>query len=379
LNRFFTHLECGNCGHVHDASVIQTVCLECGGPLLARYDLSSSELPSLEEVLRRPPGQFRFHEVQPTDAGADTPTLGVGATPLIPASRMSPNLYVKDEAQNPTGSFKARGMAAALARAVDLGLTSFVVPSNGNAGGAAAAYGAVYGVEVEVVVPRATPAGLIAEPEAHGAKVTVIEGTIADAGKVASQLAADSGVFNLATLREPFRIEGKKVMGYELFWDLGRLPDVVIYPTGGGTGLIGMVKAWDEMEALGWIGAERPRMVAVQFDGCAPIVKAFHDGADHAEPWVDPAETSAYGIRVPSALGDRLMLKGLRQTQGTGVIVTEAELLAGTDRLAREAGIWGTPEGGSCLAAAEKLIGSGWIGPSDSVVIFNTAAAAKYA
>ena len=379
MNQFFTHLECGNCGHVHDASTVQTVCLECGGPLLARYDLSSNDLPSLEQVLSRPPGQFRFYEVQPTDAGADTPTLGVGATPLISASRISPNLYVKDEAQNPTGSFKARGMAVALARAVDLGLKSFVLPSNGNAGGAAAAYGSVYGVDVEVVVPRATPQGLIAEPEAHGAKVIVIEGTIADAGKFASQLAADSGVFNLATLREPFRIEGKKVMGYELFWDLGRLPDVVIYPTGGGTGLVGMVKAWDEMEALGWIGAERPRMVAVQFDGCAPIVKAFKEGADHAVPWENAAETSAYGIRVPSAIGDRLMLKGLRETNGTGVIVTEGEMLAGTDRLAREAGIWGTPEGGACLAAVEKLIGSEWIQPTDAVVIFNTAAAAKYA
>ena len=228
-------------------------------------------------------------------------------------------------------------------------------------------------------MPRATPSGLIAEPEAYGAKVTLVDGTIADAGRLVAKRSADTGVFNLATLREPFRIEGKKMMGYELLWDLGRLPEVVVYPTGGGTGLVGMVKAWDEMEALGWIGSERPRMVAVQWDGCAPIVKAFRDGADRAEPWVDPGTTAAYGLRVPSALGDRLMLTGLRKTKGTAVEVSEKELLDGTRRLAELAGIWGTPEVGACLAAVDQLTTSGWVRPGETVVIFNTAAAGKYA
>lgn len=297
---------------------------------------------------------------------------------MIEARRVREGLYVKDEAQNPTGSFKARGMATAMARAVELGLTRFALPSNGNAAGAAAAYAAMHGVEVTAVIPRETPAGLIDEPRAHGATVEVIEGTIADANRRVTEMTAGGDVFSLSTLREPFRVEGKKMMGYELFWDLGRLPDVVLYPTGGGTGLVGMVKAWDEMETLGWIGPERPRMVAVQWDGCAPIVRAFHDGADEAEAWIDPGTTAAFGIRVPSALGDRLMLEGLRRTNGTGVGVSEEELLDGTKRLAHKAGIWGTPEGGACLAAADKLVESGWIGPDETTVIFNTATATKY-
>ena len=375
MNPFFTHLECAHCLENHDHTVPQSTCQLCGGPLLARYNLDPEHLPSLDDVLARPAGQFRFHEVLPTAAGADTPNLGEGATPLITAGRLG--VLVKDEAQNPTGSFKARGMAVAMARAVELGLSDFVVPSNGNAGGAAAAYAAHLGVKVEVIVPAATPSGLISEPETYGAKVTAIDGTIADAGREAAERAAD-GLFNLATLREPFRVEGKKLMGYELFWDLGGLPDVVVYPTGGGTGLIGMAKAFDEMQALGWIGSERPRMVTVQVEGCAPIVKAFHAGAEEAEPWPDPDMTVAYGLRVPSALGDRLMLKALRTTHGTAVAVSEADLIQGTDRLAREAGISGTPEGGACLAAVEKLNASGWIAPDEKVVIFNTAAAAKY-
>ena len=375
MNPYFTHLECGHCFEKHDHTVAQSTCRSCGGPLLARYNLDHEELPSLDEVLARPAGQFRFHEVLPTAAGTDTPSLGEGATPLVTAERLG--VLVKDEAQNPTGSFKARGMAVAIARAVELGLTDFAVPSNGNAGGAAAAYAAHHGVTVEVIVPAATPSGLVSEPEAYGAKVTVIDGTIADAGRVASERAAD-GLFNLATLREPFRVEGKKIMGYELFWDLGRLPDVVVYATGGGTGLIGMTKAFNEMEALGWIGSERPRMVTVQVEGCAPIVRAFHAGADAAEPWPNPDPTTAHGLRVPSALGDRLMLEALRSTRGTAVAVSEAELVEGTDRLAKEAGIWGTPEAGACLAAVEKLEASGWIEPGETVVMYNTAAAAKY-
>ncbi len=378
MTGFFTGLDCGHCSSAFTTKVPYSLCETCNGPLLARYDLASPIMPALGSILRRPPGQFRFHEVLPTDAGPATPTLGEGATPLIPVPALGEALWIKDESQNPTGSFKARGMAVAMARAVELGLKRFALPSNGNAGVAAAAYGALHGVEVEIHMPRATPATLIDEPRAYGARVELVGGTIVDAAARVADLCASGEVFNLATLKEPFRIEGKKMMGYELFWDLNGLPDVVIYPTGGGTGLVGMVKAFDEMETLGWIGPERPRMVSVQVDSCAPIVRAFHSGADSAEPWIDAGETLAYGLRVPSAIGDRLMLMGLRSTGGTAVAVSEEDLLEASDRLARLAGVRGTPEGGACLAAAESLVESGWITPGEQVVMFNTAAAANY-
>lgn len=314
----------------------------------------------------------------PLDAGAKTATLGEGATPLIAAPRLGLNVWVKDEAQNPTGSFKARGMAVAIARSIELGADEFCLPSNGNAGGAAAAYGGLHNVLVDVAVPADTPQPLVDEALALGATVTLVDGTIADAGRIQSEKAATNGWWSLATLGEPYRVEGKKMMGYELLWDLGHLPDVVIYPTGGGTGLVGMVKAFDEMEQLGWIGSERPRMVAAQTQGCAPIVRAFHRGSESAAPWSSPKATRAFGLRVPSALGDRLMLRGLRETRGTAVAVDEAALLAATRRLATSTGIWGSPEVGVCVAAYDDLSGSGWIAPDDEVVIFNTGAASKY-
>ena len=375
---YLTHLECGNCGHSHSADRLQSVCTECGGPLLARYDLDNPAMPSMAEVRERTPGQFRFHEVLPTDAGEKTPTLGEGATPMIRAQALATNVWIKDEAQNPTGSFKARGMAVAMARNIELGATEFCLPSAGNAGGAAAAYGAMHDVTVDVAIPANTPQPLIDETRAYGATVNLTDGTIADAARIQKQKAAENDWFSLATLHEPYRVEGKKIMGYEIFWDLGTLPDVIIYPTGGGTGLVGMVKAFDEMEQLGWIGAERPRMVSVQVAGCAPIVRAFHDGLDHAPVWKDPDTTSAYGLRVPGALGDRLMLRGLHDTNGTAISVSEEALLAGTDSLARDAGVWGSPEGGAALAAFNELRGSGWIGDSELTVLFNTGSALKY-
>jgi threonine synthase len=335
-------------------------------------------MPTLREVLNRRPGQFRFHEVLPTEAGSSTLTLGEGATPMVRATRLGDNVWVKDEAQNPTGSFKARGMALAIARNIELGATEFCLPSAGNAGGAAAAYGALHEVMVDVAIPDNTPRPLIEETRALGATVTLVDGTIADAGRLQAEKAQANGWFSVATLGEPYRVEGKKMMGYEIFWDLGALPDVIFYPTGGGTGLIGMVKAFDEMEELGWIGSKRPRMVAVQVAGCAPIVRAFEQGDEFATPWEHPAETSAFGLRVPSALGDKLMLDGLRQTKGTAVAVTENDMLKATERLATEVGIWGSPEGGACVAAFEQLLASGWIGSEETVVLFNTGAAAKY-
>lgn len=335
-------------------------------------------MPGLEEVLGRRPAQFRFHEVLPTEAGAGTLTLGEGATPLFPAPGLGPRVLIKDEAQNPTGSFKARGMAVAIARNVELGAKHFCLPSAGNAGGAAAAYGAVHGVEVDVAIPANTPRALIEETEAHGAAVTLVEGTITDAALLQKEKTASGKWFSVATLHEPYRVEGKKMMGYEIFWDLGSLPDVVLYPTGGGTGLVGMAKAFDEMETLGWIGPRRPRMVAVQVAGCAPIVRAFHAGEENAAPWEDPEETAAYGLRVPSAIGDRLMLRALRSTSGTAVAVSEIALLEGTKRLAGDAGVWGSPEGGACVAALDQLTESGWITAEDTVVVFNTGSALKY-
>lgn len=378
MSRFLSHLECGNCGLAHDAQILQTVCVECGGPLLARYRLDDPALPDLDDVLARAPGQFRFHEVLPTNADAATPTLGEGATPLFASPGLGPRILVKDEAQNPTGTFKARGMAVAIARNHELGAEKFCLPSAGNAGGAAAAYAALHGVSVDVAIPANTPTALIGEVEAHGGTVTLVEGTIADASRLQSEWTEANGWFTLATMHEPYRVEGKKMMAYEIFWDLGRLPDVIFYPTGGGTGLVGMAKAFEEMEALGWIGMERPRMVSVQVEGCAPIVRAFHAGAEEAEPWADPAETSAYGLRVPSALGDRLMLRAIRSTSGTAVAVSEDEMKAGTSRLAEDAGVWGSPEGGACVAALDRLLDSGWIGEDDTVVLFNTGSALKY-
>ena len=378
LNRFTSHLECANCGNSHPADRLQTVCAECAGPLLVRYHLDRSDMPSLAAVLARTAGQFRFHEILPTNAGAITLTLGEGATPLIPSPSLGSNVWIKDEAQNPTGSFKARGMAVAIARNVELGASEFCLPSNGNAGGAAAAYGALHDVKVDIAIPANSPQALIEESHSLGAKVTLVEGTIADAARIQKEKATANGWFSLATLHEPYRIEGKKMMGYELFWDLGRLPDVVLYPTGGGTGLVGMVKAFDEMEELGWIGPERPRMVAVQITGCAPIVRAFHEGADDAVAWADPDVTAAFGLRVPSALGDRLMLRGLRETKGTGVAVTEEDMLDATDRLAVDAGVWGSPEGGAVLAAYEQLRRDGWVKPEETVILFNTGSALKY-
>lgn len=351
------------------------MCTGCGDPLLVRYDLERA--PPLDEVLARPPGQFRFHEVLPTRAGPDTPTLGEGATPIYPAPGLGPSVWVKDESLNPTGSFKARGMAVAIARNVELGAARFCLPSNGNAGGAAAAYGELFGVEVDVAVPDNTPQPLLDEITGHGASLTLVDGSIADAARLQREKASTDGWFSMATLHEPYRVEGKKMMGYEIFWDLGLVPDTVIYPTGGGTGLVGIVKAFQEMKRLGWVD-RHPRMVAVQVAGCAPIVRAFESGEERARPWEHPEETTAYGLRVPSVIGGRLILQGIRNTDGTAVAVTEEALAAGTRRLAAVTGMSVSPEGGACIAGYEKLLESGWLTPDDSVVILNTGAAEKY-
>ncbi|MFQ5748632.1 MAG: threonine synthase [Planctomycetota bacterium] len=377
-------LECGRCGEKHDAFRLQTVCSRCGAPLLVRYDVETPGLPSLEEVCSRPRGQFRFPEMLPLSTGGETPTLGEGATPLLAgeglgASLGLPRLRVKDEAQNPTGSFKARGMAVALAWARQHGVEAVCLPSAGNAGAAASAYGALHGIEVHVAIPANTPEAIARECQMLGARVQRVEGTISEAGKWIAERAPRAGWFNLATLREPGRIEGKKMMGYELYWEMGRVPDVIFYPTGGGTGLIGMAKAFDEMQALGWIGSERPRFVSVQLAGCDPIVRAFEAGKRACEACEDPPETAAFGLRVPKALGDFLILEALQKTRGCAVAVTEEEIAAGCERMARHLGIWPCPEGGACVAAAAKLGARDWLAHDDLVVLFNTGSPLNYA
>jgi len=382
MRSLLTNLECGRCETSHDFRKAHRVCTECGGPLLARYRITPGAV-SFREVMGRRPGQNRLSELSPVQS-ADMPTLGEGATPLLKGHGLGveldlPNLLIKDEAQNPTCSFKARGMAVAAARARELGIGRVCLPSAGNAGAAAAAYGALHGLDVHVYVPDSTPAPIQAEVVAMGANVVTVSGSISDAAAALKPVAEHNGWFPLSTLKEPYRIEGKKVMGYELLYDLGRLPDVILYPTGGGTGLIGMWKAFDEMEALGWIGPERPRMVVVQTTGCAPIVKAFKKREwDGATPIKNPKKTAAFGLRVPGALGDFLMLRCLRDSRGTAIAIEEQDLLDGAVAMAKKLGIQCSAEGGACVAAARQLRSSGWIKRDDVTVIFNTGHALNY-
>jgi threonine synthase len=362
----------------------------CGGTLLARYDLAATVAAAggaaalRAKIAARPADLWRYAEVLPAVPAI---SLGEGFTPLLEAPRLAESLglarlLIKDESQNPTGSFKARGMTVAVSVAAAQGVRIAAAPSAGNAGSALAAYGARAGMEVQLYLPESTPRPLQLEARRLGARVTLVPGSIADAGRaLRSALGppAENGWFDFSTLREPFRVEGKKTMGYELFEQLdGRLPDVILYPTGGGTGLVGMWKAFDEMQTLGWIDARRPRMVSVQASGCAPIVRAFEAGRETAETWDDP-KTIAWGLRVPGSLGDALMLRALRDSGGAAVAVPDDDLLAGATRLATLEGIDACPEGGACLAALEVLQRSGQVARGDLVVLFNTGSGIKYA
>jgi len=375
-----THLECAKCAKRHTHEKLQNLC-DCGGPLVARYDLRAAARTLTAEALRlRPPTMWRYAEVLPA---SERVTLGEGMTPLLHTRRLGGRigleaLYVKDEGLNPTGSFKARGMAAAVSRAKELGAVKLAASTAGNAGGALAAYAAQAGIPCVVVMPADTPEANALECRAFGAEVRKIEGLISDCGRYVSEQKTREGWFEVSTLKEPYRIEGKKTMGYELWEQFGgKLPDAIIYPTGGGVGLIGMVKAFDEMEAMGWIGKARPRMVAVQASGCAPIVKAFADGAASAAFWSD-AETIASGLRVPKALGDFLVLAGLRATQGTAAAATDEEMLRAGRELASLEGIFAAPEGAATVVAAAKLAANGWLRPQESVVLFSTGSGYKY-
>ena len=366
LNPHLRGLSCFACGTAHDPRALQTVCVRCRLPLRVDY------------VLERftpggPPGLWRYQRVLPIPL-EHAVTLTEGFTPLVQAEQ---RLWVKDESRNPTGSFKARGMTVAVSMAKALGARSLVAPSAGNAAGALAAYGAKAGLPVTVAMPQDTPRAFVEECRQYGAAVHLVAGTIADAGKWLK----DHGprdAFDVSTLKEPYRVEGKKTMAYELFEQMeGALPDAIVYPTGGGTGLVGMWKAFDEMQEMGFIGRERPRLVSVQADGCAPVVKAFLEGAEATQAWPSP-RTDAYGLRVPSPIGGFICLRALRETGGTALAVAESAIAPAAQELSRRTGIDVCPEGGAAWAATRQLYASGWLRDSDRVVVFNTGTGLKY-
>jgi threonine synthase len=380
---FLTHVECTVCGRRHDPKRALTVCEACGQMLAARYDLDAVKAALTKEALRaRPPGMYRFRELTPLAPGEEPVTLGEGSTPLLPLARLGAHLglrrvWAKDEGQNPTGTFKARGLGMAITKARTLGARGVLIPSAGNAGGAAAVYAARAGLPCAVIVPRGTPPAAIAEALIAGAHVFTLEGSIATAGRIVAEVAPKIGWSDLSTLKEPYRLEGKKTMGFELAEQLEwAVPDVLVYPTGGGTGLVGIAKAYDELAAMGWVPERRPRFVSVQAEGCAPVVKAFHDGAETTAPWPDPT-THAAGLRVPSPFAGRQMLAILRATHGDAVAVSETAIQEAQRLLARREGIWTAPEAAATVAALVDLRARGAVGADDRVVLVLTGAGIK--
>jgi threonine synthase len=363
---------------------LQNLCSACGKPLFAVYDLvATGRTLKREAFAAREKSLWRYREVLPLPANVEPVTLGEGGTPLLPAARFGEklglaNLWIKDEAQNPTQSFKARGMAVAVSMAKHLGATKLAVPSAGNAGGALAAYAARAGLEAHIFMPRDTPRANIIECREFGARITLIDGLITDCAAEITRRKASESWFDMSTLKEPYRVEGKKTLGYELAEQLDwQLPDVVLYPTGGGTGLIGMWKAFDEMEALGWIGSKRPRMYSVQAAGCAPIVRAFDAGEDFASEFPN-AHTCAAGLRVPKAIGDFLMLRILRESGGGAATIEDEAMIRVTREVGSSEGLFVAPEGAACFAALKSLCSAGKISPEERVVIFNTGSGIKY-
>jgi len=379
-----THLACTACHKEHDAAVPQNVCTDCGKPLFAHYDLVAAAKTLTKESLRtREKSLWRYREVLPVKNPADIVTLGEGWTPLLPAPRLGAKhglsrLFIKDEAQNPTASFKARGMTAAVSMAKQYGLKKLAAPSAGNAAGALAAYAARAGMEAHLFMPRDTPKANIIECEQMGAHVTLINGLITDCGAEVAKRKVAEGWFDVSTLKEPYRAEGKKTLGYELAEQLNwTLPDVILYPTGGGTGLVGMWKAFDEMERMGWIDAKRPRMYSVQAEGCQPIVRAFTQGDKFAAEHLG-AHTRASGLRVPKAIGDFIMLNALRQSGGGAIAISDEQMITCTKEVGSTEGVFTAPEGGACYAALKTLLAANQVKPDDTVVIFNTSTGLKY-
>ena len=378
-------LECSGCGEKYSFDEIHTFCPDCQSSLLARYDLEAIRgHVDRDEIGRRQGRMWRWYELLPVKDPQNFVYLGEGDTALLHVPTLGKelglsNLFVKDESSNPTGSFKARGLAAAVSKAKELGIQKVIIPTAGNAGGAMAAYAARAQIQAMIYMPKDTPRANIEESRIAGAEVALVDGLISDAAGLAGEKARAEGWFDLSTFKEPYRTEGKKIMGYELAETFGwTLPDVIIYPTGGGTGLVGMWKAFEELEALGWLeNTKRPRMVAVQADGCAPVVKAFEAGADFCDFWTN-AHTLASGLRVPKSFADALILEDLRESHGTAVAVSDASILEAQHKIGRMEGIFPAPEGAATLAALEILIGQKWVHPDERIVLFNTGSGLKY-
>ncbi len=382
---FLSHLECSKCHKVYPHAELQTFCTDCKACLLPRYDLGAArQHMDRDEISRRRKGMWRWHELLPVLDEENQIFLGEGDTPLLRLPQLGKglgltNLYVKDESNNPTGSFKARGLSAAVSKAKELGVQKVIIPTAGNAGGAMAAYAARAGLRAFIFMPRDTPHANIEESRIAGAEIVLVDGLISDAAALAGEKARAEGWFDLSTFKEPYRVEGKKVMGYELAESIGwELPDVIIYPTGGGTGLVGMWKAFAELEALGWLkNTKRPRMVSVQAEGCAPVVRAFESGASSCDFWTD-AHTVASGLRVPKSFADHLILEDIYESNGTAVAVSDEALLQSQRQLAQLEGIFAAPEGAATLTALELLIQQNWIDPQERIVLFNTGSGLKY-
>jgi threonine synthase len=380
---YLSHLECPRDGRSFDSAVPQKLC-ECGSPLLARYDLDAlAREVTREEISAGPPSLWRYHPLLPVSAPDSVVSLGEGMTPIVGLPKYGarigvPRLVAKDEGLLPTGSFKGRGAAVGVSRARELGITRIAMPTNGNAGAAWSTYAARAGMEALIVMPQDAPEITRKECVVTGAQLYLVDGLIGDAGRIVDRAVAQGNWFPVATLKEPYRVEGKKTMGFEIAEQLGwRVPDVIVYPTGGGVGLIGIYKALRELQELGWIQQKLPRLVAVQASGCAPIVRAFDSGADHAQPWQN-AQTVAFGINVSSAIGDFLILDAVRSTNGCAVAVSDEAILAELADCARDDGLFFCPEGAATLAAVRRLRQSGWLDGSEEVLVLNTGAGIKY-
>ena len=382
---FISFIECSGCGQTFSIDQIHTYCPDCQSPLLPRYDLGTvRDQVDRDAIRHRSIGMWRWHELLPVMNPENFVFLGEGDTALLHIPHVGdslelPNLFVKDESKNPTGSFKARGLAAAVSKAKELGIEKVIIPTAGNAGGAMAAYAARANIKAMIYMPKDTPRANIAESRIAGAEVVLVDGIISDAAGMAGEKARAEGWFDLSTFKEPYRVEGKKIMGYELAETFGwSLPDVIIYPTGGGTGLVGMWKAFEELDALGWLKVnKRPRMVAVQADGCAPVVAAFESGAEFCDFWTN-AHTVASGLRVPKSFADALILEDLHKSNGIAVAVSDAAILDAQSKLGKMEGIFAAPEGAATLAALETLVRQNWIKPEERIVLFNTGSGLKY-
>ena len=381
---YLDHLECSQCGSIHTHTQPKRTCPDCGKVLFARYDLSRLKREVDRSVFdSRPSGMWAFSELLPVRDPANVVSLGEGGTPLMKADQLGKalglkSLYIKDEGLNPTLSFKARGISAAVSVAGELGLKRFSMPSAGNAAGALAAYAARGGMEAHVYMPRDAPFANRAESTSMGAHLTLVDGTISDAGRVSKAEAQEKGLFDLSTLQEPYRAEGKKTMGLELAMQLGwRMPGAIVYPTGGGTGIVGMWKGFYELLELGWVEGKLPRFIAVQAEGCQPIVKAFHEGADHCEPWPNP-RTVGDGLRVPGPFADYIVLNALRDTGGTAIAVSDEDMVSAMMEMAEAEGVFACPEGAATLVGLRRLVRDGLVDPDESIILLNTGSAYKY-